>query len=417
MKHYKHYASKYSVNNEVYKAGTEKEIVSTPEQNETQKKVSKTFYVPGIVFIIFIFAIAIMFLVLPKQDYSSSEKRYLQSFPEVSVQKIVSGDFNNEFESFLADHFAGRNFWVGFNSYYNLYTGHNGSDGVYNCKDDYLINVPVSENDNRIEANANTIAKFSQNVDVPVTMMVAPSTGYIMSDKLPQNHFHYIDDEMFSQIQSALSSSKVNFVDLRQSFKSAAANGEQLYYRTDHHWTTDGAYNAYKNLCNDWKITPTDKSVFNIETYNDFYGTTYSTSGFWLTPPDDVKVYNNPNDTEKNITVDIIEGDSAKTYHSFYFLDHLNQDDKYPIFLDGNHAMEKITNTNVSGGKLLVIKDSFSHCLVPFLSDNFREITTVDLRYYKQSVSELVKSEGYDRVLVMYGVDNLATDTDLVWLK
>lgn len=354
---------------------------------------------------------------MPKSDYSSTEKRYLEQFPEFSFETLFSGEFTENFETYLADQFYGRNFWKGLNSYYNLYIGHNGADGVYNGKDGYLINVPVEEKNSKVQNNINTVVKFSKSIDVPVSVEIVPSTGYIMSDKLPVNHFNYNDDIYFNQIINACSTNNIEFIDLRERFKKSSSDGIQLYYKTDHHWTTQGAYEGYKQLCDKWGITPTSEEKFNIETYDDFYGTTYSTSGFWFTDPDKVQVWNNPDDTEKNITLEIVEGDTQQTYHNMYFFNHLEEDDKYPIFLDGNHPIEHITNTNVKTGNLLIIKDSFSHCFAPFAADNFNSITLVDLRYYKGSVSEIVKKGNFDKVLVLYGIDNFATDTDLAWLK
>ena len=100
-----------------------------------------------------------------------------------------------------------------------------------------------------------------------------------------------------------------------------------------------------------------------------------------------------------------------------FFYDHIDEDDKYPVFLDGNHALTEITNSNAKGGTLVMIKDSFSHCLAPFLAENYSKIIMVDMRYYKNSVSDLIKAENPEQVLVVYGIDNIATDTDIVWLK
>ena len=100
-----------------------------------------------------------------------------------------------------------------------------------------------------------------------------------------------------------------------------------------------------------------------------------------------------------------------------YFYDHLGEDDKYPVFLDGNHAMTEIRNTGAERGTILLVKDSFSHCLAPFLAENYKRVILVDPRYYKQSVSELVKKTGAEQVVALYGVDNIATDTDIVWLQ
>jgi hypothetical protein len=115
--------------------------------------------------------------------------------------------------------------------------------------------------------------------------------------------------------------------------------------------------------------------------------------------------------------VEITEGDETNTYHSMYFLNHLEEDDKYPVFLDGNHAIVNIENKNVKKGKVLIVKDSFCHSLAPFLADNYNTVTMVDMRYYKNSISDMVKEGNYDQVLVIYGIDNFATDSDLVWIK
>lgn len=373
-------------------------------------------YVPAFVFLIFIFGMAVWFLFNPKSDYSSSEKRYLQQFPEVTVDKVLDGTFGTEFESYFADQFPARSFWVGLNAYYSLDTGNNGANGVYNCGNGYLINKPVST-DNKLEKNVNTIVKFKNSINVPVTVMFAPSTGYVADDVLPAVHDKYNDDTYFEQISSTLGTNGISFVDLRKTFKDAYAEGNQLYYKTDHHWTTLGAYTAYEKLCEQLNITPAPKEKFDIKTYGGFYGTTYSTSGFWFTQPDSIQIWDNPENTDKNIKVKISEGADTKEYGSMYFYNHLEEDDKYPVFIDGNHALTEISNSNAKGGTILLVKDSFSHSLAPFLAENYSKIILVDMRYYKMSVSQIVEQEKPDQVVFLYGIDNIATDTDLVWIK
>lgn len=381
----------------------------------TDRKI-KCRYIPAFIFLVFIFGMAIWFLFSPKSDYSSAEKRYLQQFPDTSFENISNGKFGEEFESYFADQFPMRNLWVGFNAYYSLYTGNNGANGVYNCKNDYLINVPVST-DNNISKNLDIITKFKSSIDVPVTVMFAPSTGYIADDVLPSVHNKYNDDEYFENAGKTLAQNGIEFVDLRKTFKEEYKNGTQLYYKTDHHWTTAGAYTAYTKLCESLGITPTPKDNFDIKSYDGFYGTTYSTSGFLVTPPDSIEVWENPANTESNIKVKITEGKQTTEYNSMFFYDHLEEDDKYPVFIDGNHALTEITNSKADGGTLVMIKDSFSHCVAPFLADNYSKIVLVDMRYYKLNVSDLIKQENPEQVVVLYGIDNIATDTDIVWLK
>lgn len=381
---------------------------------DNRSKIGK--YIPAVVFLIFIYGMALWFLFSPKTDYSSSEKRYLQKFPDTNVEKVLSGEFGSEFETFFADQFPQRNTWVGINAYTALAEGNNGASGVYNCKNGYLINKPVST-DNNLDKNVGAVVDFAKTIDAPTTVMLVPSTGYIADDVLPTFHDKYNDDEDISKISSTLSKEKIGFVDLRERFKSEYKNGSQLYYKTDHHWTTKGAYTGYQELCKALGITPIDDSTLKKDSYPDFYGTTYSSSGFWLTPPDNIEIWSNPKNSDKNISVKITEGANVKTSGSMYFTDHLKEDDKYPVFIDGNHALTEITNTNAKNGTILLIKDSFSHSLAPFLAENYSKVVLVDLRYYKESVSQLVSAYNPEQVVVLYGIDNLATDTDIVWLK
>lgn len=381
---------------------------------DNRSKIGK--YIPAVVFLIFIYGMALWFLFSPKTDYSSSEKRYLQKFPDTNVEKVLSGEFGSEFETFFADQFPQRNTWVGLNAYTALAEGNNGASGVYNCKNGYLINKPVST-DNNLDKNVGAVVDFAKTIDAPTTVMLVPSTGYIADDVLPTFHDKYNDDEDISKISSTLSKEKIGFVDLRERFKSEYKNGSQLYYKTDHHWTTKGAYTGYQELCKALGITPIDDSTLKKDSYPDFYGTTYSSSGFWLTPPDNIEIWSNPKNSDKNISVKITEGANVKTSGSMYFTDHLKEDDKYPVFIDGNHALTEITNTNAKNGTILLIKDSFSHSLAPFLAENYSKVVLVDLRYYKESVSQLVSAYNPEQVVVLYGIDNLATDTDIVWLK
>ena len=378
------------------------------------KKACK--HLPTIVFIAFIFAMAILFFALPKKDYSSSEKRYLAEFPTLTVDTFFSGEFGEDFETYLSDHTAFRKFWVGLNSYYNYTLGNPLSNGIYNCKDGYLINDPPVTD--RLLINIDVISEFAKNSELPATVVLAPSTGYVANDVLPSKHIVYKDDELFADVSAKLTESGIEFVDLREQFKDAHKNGTQVYYKTDHHWTAQGAYLAYCNLANDLVFEAKSEDEYKIDSYPDFYGTTYSSSGFWFNEPDNVEVWNSNAIKSGDIEVTITDNGETTTHDSMFFLDNLKDDDKYPVYLDGNHPYTVIKNKAVENDKkLLVIKDSFAHSLVPFLADHYSEITMLDMRYYKQSVSELIKSNDFSELLFIYSVDNLGTDTDIAWLE
>lgn len=351
----------------------------------------------------------ILFIAVPKEEFSAKEKRYLAELPEFSSEALLDGSYTEDIEGYLADHTPLRSAFVGINSYYSLLTGNNGANGVYLGSDGYLIEKPVDDMD-RAKMNATRIAGFAKNLDVPVTFALAPSKGYLYSEKLPSNHFEYMDTEYYKTISQVLGSD-VEFVDLSKTLMEKKGEA-QLYYRTDHHWTTYGAYCAYEELCAVLGLQATPESSFEKEFVEDFCGTSYASSGYWLTGSDTIEVWRSKNLGE--ITVEIDDGAGAQIYDTMFFDDQFASEDKYNGFLNGNHSVVKIKNTASKGGRLLVVKDSFAHCLVPFLAENYSEIVMVDLRYYRRALSDLITENEIDEVLFMYSIDNFAESTDIV---
>lgn len=377
------------------------------------KKASK--HLPTIVFLIFVFSVSVLFIALPKKEYSENEKRYMAEFPKFTAESFFSGDFGVDFEKYLSDHMPFRTFFVGLNSYYNNALGNPLSNGIYNCKDGYLINDPPTYE--RLDINFSIISDFAKENDVKTTMVLAPSTGYVCSDLLPNKHIVYKDDEYFEKAKGVLSENDVDFIDMREPLKNAYNAGTQVFYKTDHHWTSEGAFIAYCQLADSLGFERKEKNRYDITEYDDFYGTTYSSSGFWMTKPDSIETWESKDIKPNTISVEITEGDKKSTSKSMFYLDNLKEMDKYPIYLDGNHPYTTITNKTLSKNenskKLLIIKDSFAHSLTPFLADHYAEITMIDMRYYKQNIAQLVESGDFDNVLFVYSIDNLSTDTDL----
>lgn len=344
---------------------------------------------------------------LPKQEVSINEKRTLAKFPNFSVERLFNGKWEKDFENYISDHFPARNFFAATDSYYMLYTGRNGSNGVYKGKDGYLFNTPVKCDNNKLNSNIQAVNEFAEKTKIETNIMIVPSAGYIMCDKLPKIHTEYNDGEIIAETEKKLIN--VNSIDLIDDFISAK-NEQQLYYKTDHHWTSNGAYIAYKKWAGDLEV----KKNYKIEKTEGFFGTTYTKSALWNEKSDIIETWEYPID----VTVTINDGLENENYDSMFFKEHLNKMDKYPVFLDGNHGFECITNNgNPDGKRVLVIKDSYAHCFVPFMAENCSKIDMVDLRYYLEPVSKLTEENQYDEVLILCGISNLCEASDLSILQ
>lgn len=375
-------------------------------------------FLPALVFLLVTFGFCILFFLLPKSDFSVNEKRYLADTPKFSVENLISGELVKEIDGdsekgsvgYVADHFPFRSFFVGLNSYYNLGLGNTANSDYYFAKDGFIITKPYGTQ--RLDTNIRVINSFAE--DKNVTLCVVPSPGNILEDKLPKNHLSYKDDVVYETLSSQLSED-VSYCDVNSVLKAMQEKGNAPFYKTDHHWTTPAAYNAYVRLADNLGYIPATESDFKKELYSGFYGTTYSSSGYFLAQPDTIEVWSGK--AEESVSVEIHELGEVKTSDSMFFESHLSEPDMYPVFLDGNHALVKIKNQKADGGKLLVIKDSFAHALTPFLAENFSEIIMIDLRYYKENVTELCETEGIEDVLVLYSISNFCTDTSLAFLE
>ncbi|MBQ6707812.1 MAG: hypothetical protein IJM97_02560 [Clostridia bacterium] len=363
--------------------------------------MKKAKYLPSFIFLAVIFTLTVLFFVLPKADYSENEKRYLKEIPKWSFEDLLDGKLSEDIEAYLADHFPLRNLFVGINSYYSIANGTSTASGFYHGKDGYLIADPTDGTLENIKINIRNFDTFAKKNNLDASIIIVPSTGYVSDEKLPRIHKEYKDGLWLDEAKAV--SGDMKFIDIRSQFKTLSEDA-QLYYKTDHHLTSKGSYELYKIFAEEKGFETVDD--YRIETVKDFYGTSYSSGGYWLSQPDNVELWHND---DLKIKVEIPEKNIVSD--SLFFRERLNEADKYQVFLDGVHSYEKITNEEADGGKLLLIKDSYAHCVAPFLAQHYSEIYMIDMRSYLASVSKLVEENEIDEVLFLYGINNLAEDS------
>lgn len=359
-------------------------------------KKSELFTV--ILFCGFLFAMTLCFLFLPKQDFSETEKRYLEEVPALNWEDVASGDWGEDAETYMADHIPGRDFFVGLNAYFTLLTGRQAGEDIW-LHSGKLLEAPVEPDDAAIRKNMAKINAFAETTGQTVDLMIVSSAGWALG--LEQ----YPDDAVIDSIY-AQAGEHVQTVDIRSVFQGKP----ELYYNTDHHWNSSGAHAAYQAYMEYLGRDFRPSENFQKEIYGAFQGSTYSRSALWLTPAEDLELWLGSD------SLTAASGESDETHQGVYYWDRLEEADKYTVFLDGNHSMVRIQNPDAEG-KLLVIRDSYSNSLGCFLAESYGEVVLVDLRYYKQAVSQLAAQENFDDILVCYSIGNFLTDTNLVLLR
>lgn len=355
----------------------------------------------------------VLFFSLPRKDYSATERRYLEEPPAVTAEGLLRGELSEKFEDYLADHFPGRNLFVGVNAYCNLLTGRNAAGEVYHCADDYLIAAPKQCTNEQFITNLTRFDEFAGRMKLPATLLMIPTAGDVVWDVLPRMHAPY---RYFGECLNAAQS----FPNLRVPLlgetliRQYTDNGETPYYRTDHHLTSAGCYMVYQAFCESRGTPPLPREAYAVNRYDGFHGSAWTSSGYWLTPSETLETW----DSGAPLHITIEEaGKEPIVADSPFFTGNLQSDDMYTVFLDGNHALVRIENPNAAGkGKLLLVRDSYGHCLAPFLASEYEEIILVDLRYYRWPVSALIEQYGITELGFAYGLDNLLTDTNSAWL-
>lgn len=370
-----------------------------------------------IVFVVLLFGLAILNAAWPKQSFSENENRVLQTFPEFSWDNLIRGDFTSQFDTYITDHFAFRDIWVGGKTIAEIGLLKKESGGVYLAKDGYLIErFDQLERDEqtgqtRYEQNLNFIKTFAEsmkaNANIEVRTMLVPTAGYVLSDKLPPFAPELSQDDLIEQAKQVVP----NFVDLRAVLK--AHKDEPIFYRTDHHWTSLGVCYAYQAWCQTVGLPANGPSWYRTETLSDqFFGTTYSKASLYTVEPDTITAYHAPQ--EPNISVDYNQG--RKVTDTLYERSHLDTKDKYSVFLDGNQPIIKITSENKNGRKLLLIKDSYANSFAPFAVHDYEEVTLIDLRHYRSSLAKLVEESGVNEILILYNLNGFSSDANLFLL-
>lgn len=352
-------------------------------------------------------------LFTPSRAYSENENRYLQEFPALSWSRMVSGQFAEEFDRFSSDQFPLREKWVALKTSVQMALLRPDNGRVYFGKNGRLFEAPPVENAVREEKNCRAVAAFLKAArqkwpELNTSVLLSPTAASVLPDDLPK--FAPVADQaaLLQRMQRALGAD-IPFCDPTQSYLSQA-DREQLFFRTDHHWTVYGAYAAYQAWAEATGVTPLKREDFTARAVSsDFLGTLYSKANLPWIQPEKLEVFEPKQKNNCTITAN----NGKIRLDSLYDPSFLKGRDQYSYFLGGNHPMAEVTTSVKNGKHLLVLKDSYAHAFTPFLTAHYETITLIDPRYFKEELFAWMEGSGITDILVLYNAATFAVDAML----
>jgi len=359
-------------------------------------------------FCAFLGGVFLLSILLPKKEFSELENRYLQKFPELSWEAIhTTGKFMEDVEDYTADHVVGRDFWVSLKSWSERLSGKQENNGAYFAADGTLINRVDEPDASKLDKNMGHLNALVSKLSVPTYFGIIPSAAATWADKLPEGA--PTADEL-AILENLYSKTNANLIDVAGTL--AAHKDEAIYYRTDHHWTSLGAFYGANALLDAMGMEGLNLGDYEKATVStDFNGTIFSSSGVRWVEPDSIDIYV----PEEGVKVTSYFTGKAEE-GQLYVEDFLEKKDKYSYFLGGNQPLCVIEGQNADAPKVLVVRDSYADSLAPFLSERLSEVHLFDLRYNMMSIPQYVEANGIDAVVVLYSFSNFATDNNLFLL-
>ncbi len=403
--------------------------------------MKKIFRYPmAILFSVFVMSVFLIDVCNKDKERSEFENTSLAQKPSFSWTAFSDGTFGNNYVKYINEQFLGRDQWITLKATADMALGRTEGHGVVYGKDHQLLeklqvveSKPSNSGTNVVEErnlkrSVDIMKSFLQMYDQEITFSLVPNAYAVLEDKVPYA-FPGIDQEEETQrIYQELSQTdeQLTTIDFTEVLKEH--QDEYIYYRTDHHWTTLGAYYAYTEYCREKGLTPVELSELEKHEVSDFYGTFYSKAKRPGQPSDTITWYDVPiddfsftanllQDKELSQLGEVVEQDGEELLSVDTLMDErkFQTRDKYAAFTWGNPGYAKITsshNLNHTEGKtsrLLIIKDSYANSMIPYLTYNYDEIVVVDLRYLSKSVKDLMQQD-FDDIFVMYNFSTFLTE-------
>ena len=376
-------------------------------KKDRQRKVQEQLV--GIIFILTLFLFLIINVIVPDREKSVQENRMLATKPKFRLSSLTSGDYDEKFEAYMDDQFVGRDMWRKLKVTVDRIGGSRLENGVYIGTNGQLLEQIEVADENHLAANIKAIKSFSESQSkIPVRMMLVPDAANVLNHSLPALAKPEDQTQMFSMVRKDLGDS-VEWIDVSTELNKHKT--EKIYYKTDHHWTTLGAFYAFQAAAPSLGIDGDLSGKYVSYAVSDsFNGMLASKSGVNLGEKEQIDIYV-PTEEDTDLIVDYV--DEGKRSTSLYDSSKLKEKDQYTVFLGGNSSLLDIRTVSTSTKRLLLVKDSFANSFIPFLTPYYREIVVVDPRYYSGTINDLMDSYRISEVLFLYSGNTFFKDNNI----
>lgn len=378
-------------------------------------------------------------LAMKKETVSVMENRKLSAFPVYSDSTLWNGKYFKSIEAYYADHFPFRDKWIGLSSSIRDKFGFESGD----------IKIYDPENDTEANEKTDTTRKDSLNNgplpddgatgEVKKRVFVFKNRAFEMfggGEAMGRSYANVINSynrllspgiqvysliipvalefeitEKYAKLQKPNRPAIENIYNAEDSnIKKVWAidelrlhRNEYIYFNTDHHWTSLGAYYAYRAFCETAGLTPVSLDSVASKTKKSFLGSLYRLTR-------DPKLKENPDSVRYYIFKDslrfFIGSNNAIGYwaKSKMYGEGASGSNSYSVFLQGDLPIVKMETQHKNGRKIAIVKESYGNAFAPFLINNYEKVIVVDQRYYTGDFVKMLKAEGINELLFINNI-------------
>ena len=361
--------------------------------------------ITAVLMLLFISFVLVFTIIKEKGKESFHENRELAQRPSFSPEDLYDGSFTRQLNTFITDHFAGRSHWISAKSRLGAQFSEKIINGVY-IADGRLLDAEISKRSS-FEKSVSEINRYVEGCNGAIYFVAVPTSSGIYDEYLPEYLLSNPENMQISSLYASLDSN-IRKIDAYNILKMLKEN--YIFYRNDTKWTSYGAYCVYRTVIQKLGFLPTAYDKYTIDhVISDFRGNLYNRTLYDDINPDIIDIYTYPSGAEV-ISSTSYDNEGHIRQKLLYDKSMLNSNYKYRVYLGSEVPMIKIKTSVNNERKLLVIKDSYADCFIPFLTQHYSEIAVFSPEYSEKGLADFLNPNDYEQTLFLFGIESMSNE-------